>query len=105
MQHKKIVVFVLYVIIVTLLGILPLFIPISIMDYSKHNWNGMDLAENVTGDYQYYNATYLNLTQPSFLNVYDVRGRPYKDQVPLAFLSAKRADIRSHQNTRIIRQN
>ncbi len=66
-------------------GMIPFFTPPYIFDYSHINWNGADLSEGVIGDHTYFN-NFPNFTQPTHLNVYDVRGLPYEQQLVLTTL-------------------
>jgi hypothetical protein len=86
MNNKKALNSVIYIAILTIIGILPLFIPISIIDYTKENWNGKDLAKDITGDYNYHNNTFYNFSEPNHLYVYDLRGKSYESQIALTTL-------------------
>ena len=74
MEQKKAIYIISFIGLIVIIGILPVFLPISIMNDSYENWNGRDLTENVTSDYLYYNDTYLNLSLPTNLTVFDLRG-------------------------------
>lgn len=67
------------------IGIIPFWTPPYIFDYSHIDWNGADLSEGVIGDHTYFD-NFPNFTQPTHLNVYDVRGLPYEQQLVLTTL-------------------
>ena len=86
MEQKKAIYLISFIGLIVIIGILPVFLPISIMDDSYENWNGRDLTENVIGDNLYYNDTYLNLSPPTNLTVFDLRGFDYQHQLLLVTL-------------------
>ncbi|MBD3227497.1 MAG: hypothetical protein GF329_04840 [Candidatus Lokiarchaeota archaeon] len=88
MMHKKSIYLIIYIILLTVVGLLPLFLPISIMDYShEQDWRGENFLESIIGDQKYYNDTYgNNLSQPTDLLVYDLRNRSYETQIVLTSL-------------------
>ncbi|MHA1271070.1 MAG: GxGYxYP domain-containing protein [Candidatus Helarchaeota archaeon] len=86
MINRKYTYYIIYFSILSIIGILPTFFPISIMDFSHENWDFQDLADNITGDVNYYNNTYYNFSEPSHLNVYDLRNSNYNIQIALTTL-------------------
>ncbi|MHA1799218.1 MAG: GxGYxYP domain-containing protein [Candidatus Helarchaeota archaeon] len=86
MTRRKTLLYIIYVSILIIITILPIFLPLSIEDDSYQAWNGQDLAKNVIGDSTYYNNTYFNFTQPNNLSAFDVRGESYESQLLLTTL-------------------
>ncbi len=86
MNRKKSLFLVVYLTLILIIGILPVYIPITINDYSKENWNGKDLTGKIGEMDDYYNSTYLELEQPINLNAYDLRGASYEKQLALTTL-------------------
>jgi len=86
MEQKKAIYIISFIGLIVIIGILPVFLPVSIMDDSYENWGGRDLTENVTSDHLYYNDTYLDLSPPTNLTVFDLRGFDYKHQLLLTTL-------------------
>ncbi len=67
------------------IGLIPVLYPPYIFNYSHINWKGKDLAQDVTGDYAYFN-NFPNFSTPTHLDVYDIRSLPYEQQVVLTTL-------------------
>jgi len=85
-NQKKTIFIAIYVIILIIIEFIPLFLPISIMDYSYRDWKDHDLSENITGDEFYYNNTYHYFNRPNNLTVFDLRGKNYQQQIALTTL-------------------
>ncbi len=86
MRRKKCLFLVSYIGLIIIIGILPIYIPITINDNSKENWNGKDLTGKIGEMDDYYNSTYLDLEQPVNLSAYDLRGASYEKQLALTTL-------------------
>ncbi|MHA1650897.1 MAG: GxGYxYP domain-containing protein [Candidatus Helarchaeota archaeon] len=71
--------------VIIIIGFVPLWIPPYIFNYTHINWNGADLSDGIMGDPTCFNI-FSNFTQPTHLNVYDVRGLPYEQQLALTTL-------------------
>lgn len=67
------------------MGLIPVWLPPYIYDFSHVNWNNADLAQNVSGDYSYFN-NFPTFTTPSHLDVYDIRALAYDQQLVLTTL-------------------
>ncbi len=67
------------------IGLVPLLIPPRIYDYNHIDWNGQDLAQDVSGDDLYFNY-FQNFTTPTELAAYDIRALPYEQQLVLTTL-------------------
>ncbi|MHA1426156.1 MAG: GxGYxYP domain-containing protein [Candidatus Helarchaeota archaeon] len=84
-RRKKSLIIILICSFLVGLGLVPLFIPPYIYDFSHINWHGQDLSENITGDDIYF--TYFhNFTIPTELAAYDIRALPYEEQLALTTL-------------------
>jgi hypothetical protein len=85
MKYKRFIYLTIFIIIVAIVGILPSFLPISIMDDSKENWDSSKLT-NIIGDDDYYKNTYQNFSTPKNLIVLDLREKDYASQLLLTSL-------------------
>lgn len=85
-KEKGKFIFVALVVALICIGILPVFFPPWIMDYSRVNWMGTDLAQDITGDEGYFNDTFPSFKNVSNLNAYDLRGKSYEAKLALTTL-------------------
>jgi len=86
MRKDEKICIVLYISLVVILGIIPLFLPPNISDLSYINWNGQDLSEDIYEDTDYLNKTFTFFNQTDHLYFYSVKGRSYSEKVAMITL-------------------
>ena len=86
MEKKAKISVVVYITLVSVLGIAPLFLPPYISDLSYINWNGRDLSQDIVENADYFNETFTEFNETDHLYYYSVRGKTYAEKVAMITL-------------------
>jgi len=86
MEKKAKISIVCYIALVSVLGIIPLFLPPYISDLTYIDWNGRDLSQDINENPDYFNETFTEFNETDHLYYYSVRGKAFSERVAIITL-------------------
>jgi hypothetical protein len=86
MEKKAKIFTIIYVSLVIVLGVVPLFLPPTISDFSHIDWKGRDLSADIYENTEYLNNTFTQFNETDHLYFYSVSGMSYEEKVAITTL-------------------